>query len=116
MVSTSGKTASTVPLGPGFDSRLLHDQHNGAGRRWRTEMDIRCGKCGEPWDIYTLTDEQVTMETFRAEGCEAFGTSHNQTPLPAGSMALINEMTELLGDDVDGLASELDDMAYLGVL
>ena len=78
-------------------------------------MDLRCNTCGEPWDVFTLTDEGVSPSVFAAKGCEAFGTRHGTT-LPAGRRALLAEMSYLLGDDIDGLASELEDAEAMGLL
>lgn len=84
-------------------------------------MDIRCTQCGEPWAVDSLHDlvaEGAAVDfsdarrVFALEGCSAFGTSHAATTAsPAIAM-----LTDLLGDDVDGLAAELEDAAALGWL
>lgn len=107
-------------------------------------MDIKCPKCAEPWDMYSLHDvceqryeekhgivqkedwardrdgtnkryepiyEAVAAE-FRVKGCEVFDCSHNGNTAHPG----IAEIYELLGDDMDGAASLLDDADYLGML
>jgi len=78
-------------------------------------MDIRCTTCGEPWDVFTLADEGVSPKRFAAEGCKAFGSRHGGA-IDDEKLMLITEMTYLLGDDVDGLAAELEDAEYLGFL
>jgi hypothetical protein len=79
-------------------------------------MDILCPKCAEPWDIDELHDyaeEGGTIfsdvyKAFRTKGCAvAFGD-----PVPCsrteGSEAR-SVLADLLGDDVDGYASLLED-------
>lgn len=84
-------------------------------------MDIRCTTCGEPWEMDTLhdlvaEDQAVDFEDayrmFVVDGCEVFGSSHSLSKAsPAIAM-----LTDLLGDDVDGLAAELEDFEMLGLL
>lgn len=89
-------------------------------------MDIRCSKCGEPWDIDSLHDEVVLRddakwedhtyeEKFRSvqhdfyvRGCAALGERCG-TPLSGGKANAIAELQYLLGDDIDGLACTLED-------
>jgi hypothetical protein len=97
-----------------------------------TTMDIYCPKCGEPWDIDSLHDEVAARSfdddlvgehvdrsrpvtfaevrrDFSVRGCEALGTSHGEgVAHPA-----IGEILDLLGDDIDGAASLLDDFQGL---
>lgn len=84
-------------------------------------MDIRCTTCGEPWDIDSLHDlvaeDQAAdfddaYRLFVMDGCGAFGTSHNATK----ASPAIQMLTDLLGDDVDGLAAELEDAELMGLL
>lgn len=77
-------------------------------------MDIKCTTCAEPYDIDSLhdlvaegsaVDFEDARRQFAVHGCRAFGMTHNDTTAdPAIAM-----LTELLGDDVDGLAAELED-------
>ena len=76
-------------------------------------MDIKCPKCGEPWGMDTChevakedgtTFDEVYAD-FRAVGCRALGATHNgNSANPA-----IGELADLLGDDMDGFASMLED-------
>jgi hypothetical protein len=86
-------------------------------------MDIRCPICGEPWEMDELhdlipdecEDYHKAVSLFRNKGCEAFGCEHNS--IPDDNAALLSSMLmDILGDDVDGLASELDDAEYLGLI
>lgn len=75
-------------------------------------MDVACPKCGEPWDIYELHDvdgltfDQARKRFYRV-GCEVFGARHGTANPKASSM--MTALVDLLGDDIDGLAAELDD-------
>jgi len=84
--------------------------------------DIRCTKCGEPWDIDTLHEmgdwvgETLTFaqarERFYREGCRAFRTVHNveiDTTRASAEAVLV----DLLGDDVDGVAAMLEDFEWI---
>jgi hypothetical protein len=80
-------------------------------------MDINCPKCGEPWDadeLHYVAEENETTFTeevkkFSTAGCEVFGEQHadpaDQQRALAASVAF-----KLLGDDVDGIASFMEDM------
>lgn len=83
-------------------------------------MDIMCRICGEPTDIDYLHDVAAEQGStfnqvrkgFSAKGCEALGESHNTT----SASPAIGLLTDLLGDDIDGLAAELEDAEMLGLL
>ena len=88
-------------------------------------MDIRCGTCGEPWDFDSLHDMEdpatgevlpyeAALHKFQGDGCEAFGTTHNEDGNKAAAHVAALLM-EVLGDDMDGVASELADAEWLGV-
>lgn len=99
-------------------------------------MDIKCRKCGEPWDMDTIHEEiaerfphdvllkaskddqeyaklyELVRIDFFNRGCAAFlGAKCNPDS--------VNENKELwetayaeFGDDLDGIASIMDDMGY----
>ncbi len=81
-------------------------------------MDIRCPKCGEPWDhdelhsMYQgslrLTYSEACRE-FRKHGCAAFGAKCSQPP-DVEKAAVAGVVYDALGDDMDGAASLMDDM------
>lgn len=82
-------------------------------------MDIRCNKCGEPWDLDELhyvdgKSFDEARKAFYRVGCEVFESRHGETPW--GDQDLVLALQELAGDDIDGLASDLDDAAWLGIL
>lgn len=83
-------------------------------------MDIKCKYCGEPWDTYTLhemadyrgTPTKFTYEQaykrFRRLGCGAFEPGSEKCRYD-GADFRINLLQDLLGDDVDGVAADLED-------
>lgn len=86
-------------------------------------MDIPCPKCSEPWDIdefHDIAEEQgITWDdvrkNFAAKGCEALGMSPCTPDNSLRSQASAVVM-ELLGDDLDGAASLMDDFEFMGML
>lgn len=108
-------------------------------------MDIRCPVCGEPWDMDCIHEEveyrypdkpwynadgkynqqiydtyyKPTLREFGQKGCEAltaFGGTHNELSKDDNSAKLSSMLFDVLGDDIDGIASELDDAEYLGLI
>ena len=83
-------------------------------------MDIRCGICAEPWDLDSLHDEAdyrgVSFDDIRRDftrnGCIALGGDKCERT-DAGY--IVSELADILGDDVDGLASILEDAESLGI-
>jgi hypothetical protein len=102
-------------------------------------MDIYCPRCGEPWDIDSLHDQIVErgydyeaaklkfpdsterqtayekewwnpiMDQFRREGCGSVfycKCEPRRTLVTAAAQAAF----EIMGDDVDGIASMMDDI------
>lgn len=72
-------------------------------------MDIYCPSCGEPWDADMLHEvpdasHATALARFRAEGCALFDTQHCAVP-DAENAAQSGALLDLLGDDVDGVAS-----------
>lgn len=98
-------------------------------------MDIRCVKCGEPWDLDSLHDQvdpkarngqkdgfggklyssfSAARKAFYRDGCELFGASHG--PIDPEKGAVVAALQDLAGDDIDGLASDIEDAEALGLL
>lgn len=86
-------------------------------------MDIYCPKCGEPVEIDYLHEVAANSinpssfagvrEEFYTSGCPALGDRCNPNPnkrLASLSAALM----DVLGDDVDGLAADMEDLAMFG--
>lgn len=80
-------------------------------------MDVYCRHCGEPCDVYHLHHdmEPEYRKMFKeGKGCDCCqGKGERLDNLKTGAMDLLSE---LLGDDVDGIASMMDDFEYLGML
>lgn len=76
-------------------------------------MDIYCPICGEPWDMDELHDVpgvpfEAARRRFAAEGCRVFGTGHN-SPADSDRAAKSAVLHDLLDDDVDAIASLMED-------
>ena len=86
-------------------------------------MDVYCPICAEPWDIDTFhdvaADEGLTFDQvrqgFTREGCAALQCRPCQ---PSNDVRALASQTllELYGDDIDGVAADLEDFEYLGLL
>ena len=88
---------------------------------WSCVVDIYCVKCGEPWELDTfhdVADERgvtfsVAVEEFQRAGCVATGWVSGCERATGGAAAAragaMSVLCELLGDDVDGIASEMAD-------
>lgn len=95
-------------------------------------MDITCGRCGEQWDNDTIheevaerayTGEETTYSAvaaeFRQQGCgiafrEFLGNPGQCTKVNSLRAAAADAMADLLGDDMDGAASLMDDFEMAG--
>jgi hypothetical protein len=78
-------------------------------------MDVYCKRCGEPWDLYGVQHGDMTATErdsfWSGEGCPScHGKAVEKRPLRAD---LTSALHEILGDDVDGLAAELEDAEFL---
>jgi hypothetical protein len=102
-------------------------------------MDLYCPICGEPVEFDELHDVvavrhdrsewytdgkydqdkydklfRAVRQEFRTTGCATFGSRCNSESLSPRNN-LIGEVMDLLGDDLDGAASMLDDARHLGL-
>lgn len=83
-------------------------------------MDIRCRKCAEPIDMDELHDIAIDTGTtfhevqrsFVQYGCVALGMVCN-TQADTELAAISGALFDMLGDDIDGVASMLEDWEYL---
>ena len=106
-------------------------------------MDVYCKRCGEPWDLYGVNHGDMTLTESRhfwegegcpscygkepcteecdCEECEQFDRSiliclANKDKRLAHRpfrAELTSTLHELLGDDTDGLAAELEDAEFM---
>lgn len=89
-------------------------------------MDIYCVRCGEPTDIYELHDRAdragasftMVQNEYYTRGCEALGYPKCEREDALGGDGRISAslamstMVDLLGDDIDGIASMMEDLGY----
>ena len=74
-------------------------------------MDVYCERCGEPWELLGITDDFTPDERnhfWAKEGCPCcYGK-----PAPEKKpfrCELQDALRSVLGDDLDGLAAEMED-------
>jgi len=90
-------------------------------QKGNTLMDIICPRCGEPLELDALHDNpedlpfKQALEVFRnpARGCGQLFDGRpceDRYSLEAARMA--GALFDLYGDDVDGVASDLEDLGY----
>ena len=97
-------------------------------------MDVYCHVCGEPTGVdyfHDVADMRGTtfrtvQRDFQARGCVALNedATNNSAPSwcerPEGGRSMVSMASEvlndLLGDDIDGIASSMEDFAFLGML
>jgi hypothetical protein len=73
-------------------------------------MDICCPRCGEPWSVFSR-GEDMTISEWNAmmarQGCPCCRNKQiTKTPARAQVMRVLQDV---LGDDIDGIAAELED-------
>ena len=77
-------------------------------------MDLYCKRYGEPYDFFHVQDEMQGTEgrrSYDVDGCPArYGKEIKRRPCRAQAMEALHE---ILGDDLDGLAAELEDAELL---
>ena len=77
-------------------------------------MDLKCRKCGEPFDndhFHEIAKEshktyQEVARAFAERGCEGIALKHNENTTADPRIGILYD---LLGDDIDGVASEIED-------
>jgi len=78
-------------------------------------MDLYCARCGEPWDMDSVLHGDFTEEEKNRfqKGIDCpvcHGKEVKERPFRA---QLASAMSEILGDDVDGMAAEMEDAEYI---
>ena len=105
-------------------------------------MDIRCPICGEPWDFDCIHERVAELypdasgygddgkyhqelydkfylsvkNDFYKRGCKALGYDHNEIHPHKNAALLSSMLMDIMGDDIDGIASELEDAEYMGLI
>lgn len=73
-------------------------------------MDIYCANCGEPWDA--LEPDRKEIVRGNCEACRGNPKKRDNSLRTQAVAAL----AEIAGDDIDGLAADLEDFEYMGLL
>lgn len=85
-------------------------------------MDLICPRCAEPWELDSLHDAedpeqegqllpfQEAWKIFSTKGCGVLFNGRQCTQVRDDRTAAANALIDLLGDDVDGIACELEDL------
>lgn len=77
-------------------------------------MDLYCERCGEPWEFYYVMNEMTPEEKsdfLHGKSCPACkGKEVDTRPFRAQLAAGLHD---LLGDDLDGLAADMEDAEYM---
>jgi hypothetical protein len=79
-------------------------------------MDIYCHVCGEPYDQFEVTDNFTYRERqdFHAgRGCPACKWGKLKPEKKPFRAELAAAVSVLSGEDIDGLASDMEDAAFL---
>lgn len=74
--------------------------------------DLHCTKCGEPWEMECLSEPGeygLTVKGSRIVSCSACAWHAERGSIMAGTAAAAAAMHDILGDDVDGVASMMQD-------
>lgn len=77
-------------------------------------MDVYCKRCGEPWELDYVQWDMTPQERnhfWAGEGCPSCqGKTVGKRPFRA---ELTEVLHDVLGDDLDGLAAELEDAEFM---
>lgn len=85
-------------------------------------MDLYCQKCGEPWDTDSLWDFEeddykgARKDFMRGKGCPACSWGAKAPAKEPSEARATSFLMDIYGDDIDGVASELEEIEYLGIL
>ena len=100
-------------------------------KKGRGEMDIYCRRCGEPWEIDSLHEAaeasggtfEAVRRDFASRGCAAildrwdgqhFASGPRCEARDLGTFgAILGAAEDLSGDDVDGMAADIEDWLML---
>ena len=83
-------------------------------------MDLYCQKCGEPWEHYYIMhdicedDGAEAKDNFLSgKGCPCCSWGEKAPEKKPFRSEIAAAMADIMGDDVDGIASSMDDAEYL---
>jgi len=79
-------------------------------------MDLLCQRCGEPYEVFYITDEMTEEERkdFHAgtrcpSCCKKTAADIHLSPRQQEAVEIQSVLRDVLGDDIDGLAAEMED-------
>ena len=78
-------------------------------------MDVLCERCGEPWDLYYVQHEMSQEERnifWAGRGCPACHGKEVKPRVPE-AQRIQAALRSVLGDDLDGLAAEMEDLGLV---
>jgi len=82
-------------------------------------MDVYCQHCNEPWDTYTVYHElddnpkQAKDDFLAGKGCPSCHWGRDGESTDSFKSQAMAAMNDILGDDIDGMASMMDDYEYM---
>ena len=83
-------------------------------------MDVNCNRCGEHWDVDYLQHEiddylgfVFGINRLVVLRCPSCGKRHKGSRKASQRRAFAEELAQLLGDDLDGFAAEMDELGTL---
>ncbi len=105
-------------------------------------MDVRCSRCGEPWDTECLHDEvsfrnpqkpwkfkdgtflsgvydqyfQTMKQEFRLKGCASLTSYTTGECTRTPSASIYGELMDFAGDDIDFAAGMMEDAERYGLV
>lgn len=82
--------------------------------------DVLCIKCGEPFDADEFHDwdgktYDENRSAFFTQGCAGIGMTCNDVP-NHGAAQVSSALYDLMGDDLDGILSGMEDAEMFGLL
>lgn len=75
--------------------------------------DIRCPKCGEAVDLWDF-DDPADRKLYATQGCEAVGFGKCERDLDKS--LVVSAVADIMGDDLDGMASMLEEAEAMGLI
>jgi hypothetical protein len=75
--------------------------------------DIRCPKCGEVTDLWDFDDPR-DRKLYVTQGCEAVG--FGRCVADHDKAMVVGAVADIMGDDLDGMASMLEEAESMGLL
>jgi len=82
-------------------------------------MDILCVRCGEPFDVYHVEQDMAKWperpnkeDFYTGRGCDCCYGKEVENIAPE-ACEIQRALRDVLGDDVDGLAAEMEDLGLV---